>query len=262
MRGHRLRYTVVAIGIIIPMMVGCTTTRDSASHAGHESATSGVLGATVEPGRDLFALLPSPTPSTQQIPPAATPTASPASAADAPAPVPAQAVPTQAAPPSAAPPSTAADTPPQPPPPEPPPPPPPTDWPDYGFAASVLALINSERAARGLAPFEVHPALAAAAQAYARLLVTTGSMGHEGPDGSTVASRIYGAGLPGPTYLAETVWWAAGSLGPGNVVSAWLASPSHRQQILSPTFRLAGIGCHFRLADKLHTRCVLDLAAG
>lgn len=146
--------------------------------------------------------------------------------------------------------------------PPPPPAPPPADWPDEAFASRVLALLNGERAARGLPPLAAHPSLTAAASAYARLLVITDSFGHQGPDGSTVPGRIYAAGFPGPAYLGEVLWWAVGSLPPERVASDWLASEAHRAQVLNPAFRLAGIGCHFRMADRLQTRCVLDMAGG
>jgi len=250
MRRHRIRYVAISIGVIILMMTGFAIALYLAGDAEQESATAAVLGTGMEPGRDLLTLLPSATPSPRPFLLTASPTPEAAPSAASPPPVP---IPTQA--PSARP---AADPPPQPAPPQ----PPPAGWTDYEFAARVLTLVNSERTARGLAPLEVDPSLARAAQAYARLLMDTDSFGHEGPDGSTVASRIYGAGFPGPTHLAETLWLGVGLLPPEQVVSAWLASEPHRQNILSPVFRLAGIGCHFRLAEGLHARCVLDLAGG
>lgn len=250
MRRHSIRHVATTVGAIILVAAGFAIGLYLSDDTDEESETASVLAIAMEPGRNLLALLPSATPSPRPSSPTASPTPATAPTAASPPPVP---IATQA--PLASP---VAAPPPQPAPPQ----PPPADCPDYEFAARVLTLVNGERAARGLAPLEVHPSLAAAAQAYARLLVTTDSFSHEGPDGSTIASRIHGAGFPGPAYLAETLWSGVGPIPPEQVVSAWLASQPHRKQILSPVFRLAGIGCHFRLTEELHTRCVLNLAGG
>lgn len=244
---------VAAVGAIT-LVVASAISLHLGGDGGEEGPTAGVLGAGVEPGRDLFSFASGATPSRRPVPLTASPTPTVAPATATPSPILSEGAPA----------ASIADVPPAPPPPEAPAAvePPPADWPDYEFAGRVLALVNGERVARGLAPLEVHPALAASAQGYARLLVITDSFGHEGPDGSTISSRIYGAGYAGPAYLGETLWWAVGYLGPEQVVSAWMASASHQQQILNATFRLAGIGCHFRQAERLHARCVLDLAGG
>lgn len=253
MRRHWFWYMAAVVAAISLMMAGFAITRHVVGHRGEEDATAGVLGAGVEPGRDLFSFASAATPSRRPVPLTASPTPTVAPATATPSPILSEGAPAA---------SIAEVSPEVPAAVEPPPAPPPTDWPDYEFAGRVLALVNGERVARGLAPLEVHPALAAAAQGYARLLVITDSFGHEGPDGSTISSRIYGEGYTGAAYLSETLWWSVGYLGPEQVVRAWMASASHQQQILNAAFRLAGIGCHFRQAERLHARCVLDLAGG
>ena len=113
--------------------------------------------------------------------------------------------------------------------------------------AATLCLINDERTSHGLAPLTPSRPLGDAAQRYSRSMVRQRFFSHVSPGGSTLTSRV----RQQTTYLrgarswalGENIAWGSGSLGtPARTVAAWLASPSHRANILKPEFRHIGMG--------------------
>jgi uncharacterized protein YkwD len=111
---------------------------------------------------------------------------------------------------------------------------------------ATLCLMNSERSARGIAGLRAHPALASAAGSYARQMVSERFFAHTSPRGSTVLSRIrdttYLRGAPGWS-VGENIASGSGTMAtPRAIVEAWMESPGHRANLLSPCFRDVGIG--------------------
>lgn len=107
--------------------------------------------------------------------------------------------------------------------------------------AAVLCLTNAERAAAGLAPFASEGNLEAAGQRYAERMVAERFFDHVGPDGSTLATRL--AAYDGWRALGENLAWGEGELGtPRSTVAAWMGSPGHRVNLLSPDYLDVGIG--------------------
>ena len=133
-------------------------------------------------------------------------------------------------------------------------------WYDAAFASHVLYLINVERAHIGLGALGVEPRLTALATAYARVLSDMGTLSHVGPDGSTLITRTTAAGFPFNVPLGEVLAWGNEGWTAQGVVRAWLNSPPHRQDILGPTFRRAGIGCYFTPTNGVTVYCAMDLA--
>jgi hypothetical protein len=111
---------------------------------------------------------------------------------------------------------------------------------DAGFESRVLELVNQERAAHGLAPLAASSELQSAARGYAGAMAGGGFFAHNGPDGSTPASRVEAAGYRGWSWVAENI--AAGQRSPEQVMTSWMNSPGHRQNLLSPSAREIGIG--------------------
>ncbi len=107
----------------------------------------------------------------------------------------------------------------------------------------VVDLVNAARVQNGLQPLIVSPELTDAARAYARAMANGNFFGHVGPDGSTVDQRAEAAGYLGWTLLEENL--AAGQTSATEAVAAWLASPSHRADLLSPKVRETGVGFAF-----------------
>ena len=112
--------------------------------------------------------------------------------------------------------------------------------------SATLCLMNSERGAHGVAGLRAHPALASAAGSYARQMVSERFFAHTSPRGSTVLSRIrdttYLRGAPGWS-VGENIASGSGTMAtPSAIVDAWMESPGHRANLLSPCFRDVGIG--------------------
>jgi uncharacterized protein YkwD len=112
--------------------------------------------------------------------------------------------------------------------------------------SATLCLMNSERGAHGVAGLRAHPALASAAGLYARQMVSERFFAHTSPRGSTVLSRIrdstYLRGAPAWS-VGENIASGSGTLAtPRAIVQAWMESPGHRANLLSPCFRDVGIG--------------------
>jgi len=104
----------------------------------------------------------------------------------------------------------------------------------------VVDLVNQIRVGAGLPALSVSAELTTSARRYAGYMAAAGFFGHQGPDGSTVVTRARAAGYVGWTYLGENL--AAGQPDPQSVVRAWMDSPSHRANLLSPLAREIGIG--------------------
>jgi uncharacterized protein YkwD len=108
------------------------------------------------------------------------------------------------------------------------------------FTARVLDLTNAERQKMGLPPLAVSPELQQAAQSYSQVLASTGCFGHGCGPVPDFAERDGQAGYTGWTALGENI--AAGYATPEAVVAGWMASPGHRDNILSASFTEIGIG--------------------
>jgi uncharacterized protein YkwD len=124
---------------------------------------------------------------------------------------------------------------------------------DHGDAAATspegrvatLCLINAERTERGLGALTVSAPLGAAAQDYAKDMVTRGFFDHVSPGGGTMMDRIKAAGwVPSGTWTAgENIAWGSGSLAtPVSIVAGWMASPGHRANILNAGYGQIGLG--------------------
>lgn len=102
----------------------------------------------------------------------------------------------------------------------------------------VLRLVNEERGARGLAPLRRMPTLDEAADNRARDMAERDYFAHISPDGITPGDQILAAGYE-PVLCGENI--ASGYPSAQTVVKAWMASPSHRANILEARFRDIGL---------------------
>lgn len=118
------------------------------------------------------------------------------------------------------------------------------DWPAAraDLAAAVVVLVNQHRAALGLAPLATSPTLTASATWKARHLARYGYFTHEDPAppvARTVPERIAACGYLSP-YVGENI--AEGQPTPAAVMTAWLGSPGHRENIERASFGAIGVG--------------------
>lgn len=116
-------------------------------------------------------------------------------------------------------------------------------------AQRVMAcLTNYARTHSGLKPLRLNRALNAAGDAKLAADVSCGVFSHD-PCGKPFSS-VFSVYLRGASSyrLGENIAWGTGSLGtPREIMSAWLHSPGHRENILAPGFAELGIGY---LADQ------------
>jgi len=112
--------------------------------------------------------------------------------------------------------------------------------------AATVCLVNGERADAGLPPLTDQPKLLASALAHSLDMVTKQFFAHASGDGRQVNDRVNVTGyLPrdGAWTVGENLAWGTGTLAtPSAIVASWMNSPAHRENILRPTFREAGLG--------------------
>ena len=95
----------------------------------------------------------------------------------------------------------------------------------------ILNETNAERAKAGLAPLALAPSMNLVAQNWSQAMATAGSMTHNPryADQLPAGWRAVGENV-GQGYTTNTI------------VAAWMASPGHRANILSPSFTHLGVG--------------------
>ncbi|MFJ8743316.1 CAP domain-containing protein [Embleya sp. NPDC127516] len=111
--------------------------------------------------------------------------------------------------------------------------------PPSGPAAEVVSLVNQERAKAGCSALTVNTKLTAAALQHSQDMAAHANMSHTGSDGSDPGERITRAGYTWTTY-GENI--AHGYSTPQQVMTGWMNSPGHRQNILNCAFKEIGVG--------------------
>ncbi len=107
------------------------------------------------------------------------------------------------------------------------------------MAEELLRLVNVERRRVNARPLVLSPQLTAAAQRHSQDMAVSRRMSHTGSDGSTMRSRIDDTQYRWST-IGENV--AMGQPTAAAVMTAWMNSPGHRQNILNPAFTELGVG--------------------
>ena len=122
-------------------------------------------------------------------------------------------------------------------------------------ASATLCLVNRERTSRGLAALAGDGRLERAARRHSADMVSRRYFDHASPAGDTLFSRASAAHYirSQRSLLAENLGWGSGSFAtPAHIVRAWMASPGHRTNILSPWARDAGVGVDLGTPVGLH----------
>jgi uncharacterized protein YkwD len=116
---------------------------------------------------------------------------------------------------------------------------------ESAMEGSIACLINEQRAAYGIRPVQPDVALRQAALSHSTEMVQQGYFEHTSPAGVTFVDRIQAAGyLRGARTweVGENLVWGNGSLStPQSLVTSWMNSPPHRENLLRARFREIGI---------------------
>lgn len=107
------------------------------------------------------------------------------------------------------------------------------------YEQKVVELVNKERAAEGLSPLSISKDAEAAADVRAKEIVQ--SFSHTRPNGTNCFSVLNENGV---SYKSAGENIAMGQKTPEQVVAAWMASPSHRENIMSGKFTKIGVSCY------------------
>lgn len=109
----------------------------------------------------------------------------------------------------------------------------------------LLALVNDARIKRGLRPLRTSRLLAAAADAHSRSLAVRGLFAHRLPGGPSVQRRVrrhYRRRGFRRWGVGENLVAMSPSLTAREAFAVWMASPTHRRNLLLPQWRELGLG--------------------
>lgn len=116
----------------------------------------------------------------------------------------------------------------------------------HAIRHATRCLLNVRRARHHLPRLHAQRALRHAATTYSGSMVHNGFFAHVSPNGSTMVSRIRRTSYlrhARSWSLGENLAWGAGGAStPRQIVRAWMHSPPHRANILSPSFLQIGVG--------------------
>ncbi len=101
----------------------------------------------------------------------------------------------------------------------------------------VLKGINAQRHAHGLRPLRLAGALGRVAGSHSRFMAHVRRLQHESADGTSATVRIRRAMRVHRS--GEAIAFASDARA---IVSSWMASPPHRKLLLSPGYRVVGVG--------------------
>ena len=111
--------------------------------------------------------------------------------------------------------------------------------------ARVAAQVNAVRRQHGLHPLRVSRALGAAARGHSRDMAARGYFDHSSANGIPFWMRIeqhYGSRGYERWEVGENILWRQAGASAAQVVHRWMGSPSHRANLLSPSWRELGLG--------------------
>ncbi len=113
------------------------------------------------------------------------------------------------------------------------------------FAAAALSIntvdqmLNTVRSNNGVASLQADQRLMATAQSHAQDMATNGYFSHIGRNGSNVMQRIHVQGY-NACFAAENIAW--GQHSESEVMQAWINSPGHQHNNVSPRAVAYGVG--------------------
>ncbi|MBK8542019.1 MAG: CAP domain-containing protein [Ardenticatenia bacterium] len=104
---------------------------------------------------------------------------------------------------------------------------------------AVLDEVNALRREAGLPELQMAPALLASAQAHSADMAAGDFCDHQGSDGRNATERMRAAGFNG-VFTGENI--ACGNKTAAQAVASWTDDDLHRDNVLGPRYRYAGVG--------------------
>lgn len=118
---------------------------------------------------------------------------------------------------------------------------------------SVFKTVNLQRTQKGLPALQPDGTLGMVAGAYAGDMISGDFFGHFAPDGRDLQARLEEANATQYAEVAENLWTAEGEIqwfyeeNVRRAVTDWMNSKEgHREAILDPNLKLAGVGTAIR----------------
>jgi uncharacterized protein YkwD len=126
----------------------------------------------------------------------------------------------------------------------------PSDSPTYDVQTEhqLLDLANAERAHVGLAPLKMDDGLVHAARAHAAEMASQNQLSHQFSGEPSLPQRL---AANSPLHLEQAGENVAMAANPDQAEQALMSSPPHRDNLLSPTYNVAGFGV-FRSGHMLY----------
>lgn len=121
---------------------------------------------------------------------------------------------------------------------------------------TIIELTNNERTKLGLASLKVNSELTKAAEAKAVDMFAKGYWAHNAPDGTEPWSFILNAGY---SYLHAGENLARDFNSPEAVVTAWMNSPSHKANLISPKYQDIGVAVMDGKINGVETTLVVQM---
>jgi uncharacterized protein YkwD len=110
-----------------------------------------------------------------------------------------------------------------------------------GPDADLHARVNAVRAEHKLIALAGSSELAAVARAHASDMLRRNYLSHDNPEGQNPLQRVQAAGLSGFRLLAENIGATTESYALARIVTEWMRSHDHRENLLNPAFNTTGL---------------------
>jgi uncharacterized protein YkwD len=123
--------------------------------------------------------------------------------------------------------------------------------------AATLCLIDQLRSARGLRPLRANRELAHVATSQVTSMVRDDYFADDRPSGQTPMALVAVTHYPAHAArvaVGQNIAWGTGvDATPAHIVAEWMASPPHREVMLSGSYRNAGVGVTPAVPELLRT---------
>lgn len=109
---------------------------------------------------------------------------------------------------------------------------------DASAEARMFQLVNRDRAANGVGPLTIDPALSAIARAHSADMVQSGFFSHNSPTTGGPEERLNRSGVSWRAYAENVSYNSSVEASQASLMK----SPAHRTNLLNPTYDTIGIG--------------------